>query len=520
MKINCPQCDQEFDVSKDLLGSKVECGCCDHKFTIEKDGATKTDEKHYPGEKKKKGLSKFDKKIPGKSSEVAFTSVNYESDVDPELIGPPRRRKTLASIAGFSLICIVVLVFLLIGGKEGPMRDVETPNRFVLCGFCALLASALMIYGSSRRRWLGVLVSLIMSGVVISMPVLFPGNPVSSFITPIDVPVAPVTEPKVEIEPESIQDYLIRIGHDPVEEALLDYSEESVVGIYVRNASYNMQAKIASYLYYATGRVSREVLFPRGETGNAALILLTEQKKSFEQIAALCERFGEIVRKEKNFRLIEVIADPSVAGDELDAAALNDPEHAEFEVVNLRVLQNIDPMDQLAAVKRLAAAKPGELRDQMTDQLSGMLRGSHSELQLEIINALKVWAKPEADIGGNVLEAVKSLHEEQKVSPLCMDLLIARKVEGSEVILMELWSDDPAGWADTVKKLGAGAELMLLPEIAGMSAEQVISASDILGEVGTRDCLEYLKEFLSKSKLDAKKTKSLQAAIDEIKKRS
>lgn len=520
MKINCPQCDQEFDVSKDLLGSKVECGCCDHKFTIEKDGATKTDEKHYPGEKKKKGISKFDKKMPGKVGEVAFTSVNYEAEVDPELLGPPRRRKTLAAIAGFSLICVVVFVFLFIGGKDGPMRDVETTNRFVLCGFCAILASALMIYGSSRRRWLGVLVSLLMSGLVISMPVLFPGNPVSSFIQPIEVPMAPVAEPKVELEPESIQDYLIRIGHDPVEEALLVHPEESVVGIYVRNANYAMQGKIASYLYYATGRVSREVLFPRGETGNAALILLTEQKKSFEQITALCERFGQVVRREKNFRVIEVIADASGADDELSSATLNDQEHAEFEVLNLQALQSIDPLDQLAAVKRLAVAKPGELRDEMTEQLSGMLRGSHSELQLEIIHALKVWAKPEAEIGGNVLEAVKSLHQEQKVTPPCMELLITREVEGSEVILMDLWSNDPAGWADTVKQLGPGAELLLLPKIAEMSVEQVSVASGILGKVGTKDCRDYLKDFLSKSKLDAKKTKSLQAAIDEIKKRS
>jgi hypothetical protein len=101
-----------------------------------------------------------------------------------------------------------------------------------------------------------------------------------------------------------------------------------------------------------------------------------------------------------------------------------------------------------------------------------------------------------------------------------MELLIDRKVEGSEVILMELWNKDPASWAGTVKQLGPGAELMLLPALAGMNTEQVISASDILGEVGTKDCREYLKEFLSKSKLDAKKTKSLQAAIDEIKKRS
>ena len=34
MKIECPDCEQEFDVGEDFLGKKVECGSCDHQFTI------------------------------------------------------------------------------------------------------------------------------------------------------------------------------------------------------------------------------------------------------------------------------------------------------------------------------------------------------------------------------------------------------------------------------------------------------------------------------------------------------
>jgi len=61
---------------------------------------------------------------------------------------------------------------------------------------------------------------------------------------------------------------------------------------------------------------------------------------------------------------------------------------------------------------------------------------------------------------------------------------------------------------------------MLLPQIAKMDAGHLSMASEILGKVGTKECVSYLKGIIENSKLDAKKIKSLQAAIDEIKKRS
>ena len=287
----------------------------------------------------------------------------------------------------------------------------------------------------------------------------------------------------------------------------------------MRNADYSTQSKIASYLYYATGRVSREVVFPRGDTGQAAMILLVEQKKSIEQIATLCERFGQVVKMEKDLRLIEVFTD-SAKMTEVDEVKLKDPEDPDFEFLNLKSLKHFDPEWQLAAAKRLASAKPGELRADITEQFVDMLPVSHPELQLEIIRALKIWAEPESDIGEAVLNAAKNLHAEGRVSKVCMELLIDRQVAGCELILMELWNKDPVLWADHFIKLGAGAELMLLPQITKMDTGHLSMASEILGKVGTKECGNYLKGIIENSELDAKKIKSLQAAIDEIKKRS
>jgi len=519
MKIQCPDCEQKFDVDDDFLGKKVECGSCDHQFTIGDEHRIIEKERFYPGEKKSMGLGKFGKKASEGLGEVAFTPASYQSDVNPDMVGPPRPRKTLAIFGGLGLMGLVIIVFLLGGGKEGPLRDIETNNRYVLCGFSALLGSILVIYGSVKNRWLGVMLAIVLSVILMFMPAIFPGNPISSFIAPMKESLSTVTDSKSEIEAESMDDYLIRIGYDPVEAALFEHPRETVVGVYVRNADYSTQSKIASYLYYMTGRVSREVVFPRGDTGQAAMILLVEQEKSIEQIAALCERFGEVVKMEKDLRIIEVFTDRTKT-EEIDEVKLKDPEDPDFEFLNLKSLKHYDPEWQLAAATRLASAKPGDLRADITEQFVDMLPSSHPELQLEIIRALKTWAEPESNIGEAVLNAAKNLHAEGRVSQVCMELLIDHQVNGCELILMELWDKDPVLWSDQFIKLGAGAELMLLPQIIKMDTGHLHMASEILGKVGTKECVNYLEGIIANSTLDAKKIKSLQAAIDEIKKRS
>ncbi|MDG1358307.1 MAG: zinc-ribbon domain-containing protein, partial [Akkermansiaceae bacterium] len=156
MKIHCPKCDQAFDVADDYIGKKVECGSCDHLFKISKDHVHVEKKRFYPGEKKGTGLSKFGGKSSADTGQVAFVPASYQSDVNPDLVGPPRPRRTIAVAGGIFLMITVIVIFLLGGGKEGPMRDVETSNRYVLSGFSALIGSSLLIYGASRNRWLGV----------------------------------------------------------------------------------------------------------------------------------------------------------------------------------------------------------------------------------------------------------------------------------------------------------------------------------------------------------------------------
>lgn len=519
MKIHCPKCDQAFDVADDYIGKKVECGSCDHLFKISKDHVHVEKKRFYPGEKKGTGLSKFGGKSSADTGQVAFVPASYQSDVNPDLVGPPRPRRTIAVAGGIFLMITVIVIFLLGGGKEGPMRDVETSNRYVLSGFSALIGSSLLIYGASRNRWLGVMLALVLSVMLMFMPALFPGNPISSFIKPMDTALKLKVEVENEIEQESVGDYLIRIGYDPIEEALFVHPRETVVGIFIRNADYSAQRKIAAYLYHATGEHCREVLFPRGDTGQSAMVLLVEQKKSIQQIAALCERFGEVVREEQDLRLLEVYVD-SATTSEPDVAKINNADDPDYEFLNLAALKNFDPEGQMEAALRLTKSKPKALRVDITEQLAEMLPLSHTDLQLAIIGALNTWAEPESDIGGALIDAAQKLHAEGRVSPVTMELLIRHKVGGCGLILMELWDKDPARWSDYLLRLGAGAELVILPKIEQMDMGHLMKATEILGNVGTKESVDFLTKVIAESKPDAKKIKSLQAAIDEIKKRS
>ena len=65
---------------------------------------------------------------------------------------------------------------------------------------------------------------------------------------------------------------------------------------------------------------------------------------------------------------------------------------------------------------------------------------------------------------------------------------------------------------------GEGAQILLLPKLAAMDTAHIVSASAILGKKATRPAIPYIEEVMNKKEGQAKK--SLQAAIDEIKRRS
>ncbi|MFK7910054.1 MAG: MJ0042-type zinc finger domain-containing protein [Akkermansiaceae bacterium] len=519
MRIQCPECSQRFDVTEDFLGKTVECGSCDGRFKVSMDEIVAEKKKFYPGEKRDSHLERFGRNTPD-ATEVQFKQAQYKPDIDPGMIGPPRPRRTLAMVSGLLLMLLIVVIFLLAGGKEGAMRDMVTQNRFILCGFTALVGSCLVMYGSVNRKPKGIMISLIGSLALLSMPVLFPGNPTQASVVDLpqssDTATSPNT-PNSTGSPAGIDEYLFEIGYDPVENALRANPKEGVVAVFVRNASPQLRRSIGAYLYESTDKKSRETSYDRGENDSMGLILLVNQTMTIEEIAALCTKFGRIEKISKDLRVVDVMVENSKLA-KLDQYKVLDPESLDFETQNLKALDSIDPKVKMDAVKRLASAEPRARRDDITQKLIKMLPESNTELQLEIIRALKTWALPGAGAEKPVLEAAKKIHNEGKMSQDAMDFLIKFEVDEAGELLLELWEKDPVAWSETMISLGSGAQVLLLPKLKEMDASRITSASAILGKTATEPAILHIEEVMTEKEGQAKK--SLQAAIDEIKRRS
>jgi len=518
MRIQCPQCSQRFDVTDEYLNKTVECGSCDNRFKVTDEEVVKEKKKFYPGEKRGADLERFGhqhSRVSGAA--VDFKQAHYQPNVTADVVGPPRPRRTIAKVIGLSMMVMVILIFLLAGGKEGSMRDMGMVNRFIFVGFTAIVGGLLVIYGSVRDRKLGVMLAGLLAAILIALPFIFPPNPTVTSDEPIGK-VGVEEDGRGAFNSEILRaQYLEAIGYEPVSDALESNPRESVVGIYLRNVSESARMQIGNYLYEATDRVSHETVYVRGEDDEDGLVLLTKQEKSIDEIAALCTKFGRIKKIDKKLRIVDVYVEGAKMDYMSNDKAL-DPKSLDFEDQNLRVLKGFDKGAQLRALNRLAAAEPKARRDDITQQLLKMLPRSKGDLRIAILHALKTWATAEKRVSHVVAPAIKEVYAEGKMDKDIMEFVIQRKIDAGSEILWKLWEKNPAEWSEMMSGLGEGAQILLLPNLAKMNVAQVVAACEILGRVGTPSAISTLESVARAS--SGQKKKSLKAAIDEIKKRS
>ena len=85
-------------------------------------------------------------------------------------------------------------------------------------------------------------------------------------------------------------------------------------------------------------------------------------------------------------------------------------------------------------------------------------------------------------------------------------------------LLFDLWDKDPVAWGELMVSLGEGAQVLLLPKLEAMDTAHIVAASAILAKTATKPAISLIEEVMKKKEGQSKK--SLQAAIDEIKRRS
>ena len=506
------------------MGKTVECGSCDNRFKVTDDVQVKEKKKFYPGEKKGVHLERFATSSASvvasspEATQVGFQEAHYQADVNADRIGPPRPRRTISSIIGVSIMVMMILIFLIFGREDGPMRDMETTNRFVLAGFTAVLGSLLILYGLGQNKLRGMLLCLVLGGGLLAMPALFPGNPISASAEEAKPEVLLKDSPnsRSSYGQSENNDYLDNVGYRPVADALEKYPSDGVVAVYIRNARKLVRDKISAYLYAETGKVSRGTSYDQVDQTDSGLILMVKQKMSIDEIASMCSRFGRVDKIDRDLRLIDVTVENSKIV-KLDPEASLDSDNPQYYRQQLEALGSFDPEVKMKTVKRLAGVEPKSMRDDISRALVVMLPESPNDLQLEIFKALQVWSKPDDGAGPVVLNVVQQLHKDGEVSKAAMTFLVHRQIDGAQVILMDLWQKDPVGWSELFVNLGEGAQVLLLPELKKMDTVHIVAASDILGKVGAKSCIPYLEAVIEKQEETGKE--SLKAAIDEIKKR-
>lgn len=514
MRIQCPSCRQKFTTPEEFMGKTVECGSCDHRFQVNEETVISEKARVYPGEREE--LPEFSSVAKEPAAFGGFQQAHYAEHVDMAQLDPLKPRSLLAILAGVCIFIITAVIFLLAGGQDGGMRDVDTPSRYILVVFSFLLSGFLIIYGMKKKRLLGFVFTFVVGAVLMPLPYFFPSNPMAESSSAFKGKAIAIEggDSIVTSANDSSQDeYLLEVGYEPVKRALLAHSESEVIAVFMRGGSRIAKDKIAGNIYESSNKEDRGVLYERG---NNSLFLMTEQTIDIEELAAICEKFGDVKLVSKELRLIDLLVS-EVDMNQSKSPALFDSSHKDFYYTNLLALKSIEPSERLSAVCRLGTAAPIAHRDDIVKKLLVLLPESNTEHQLAIIKALKTWSQLGDGAESAVYLAAVKLYEADQIDKVTMEFLIERKVENSALMLIELWEKDPVGWGDLLTSLDEGAQDLLLPKLSQLEGISFLSACRILGEVGNGDALSIMNGILGEKNGQSEKT--LKASIDEIKKR-
>ena len=105
------------------MDKTVECGSCDYQFKVTGDTEVKERQKFYPGEKRGAHLNRFGNSKKGAAASsskkpVGFKQAHYQPDINADLVGPPRPRRTMSAMLGVRLMIMVIFVFFLERGRH------------------------------------------------------------------------------------------------------------------------------------------------------------------------------------------------------------------------------------------------------------------------------------------------------------------------------------------------------------------------------------------------------------------
>ena len=513
LSIRCPGCGQRFKVGMELRDRMVECGTCEHRFRVNDEVVVRA-KKFYPGERRASALDTFSR-VPKSSAppQSTFQTIQYAPEPVHRAIEPT---SPLRLVLGFSAVIIAVIIALMLifgGSPGGVLYGTSQSKRLMLAGFSAVVTGVLLIAANPRARGRAVVGAIATAAGLLSLPFVFTHGATvvgAGTSTADDVPSA---GPPAAVEPPSAKDETLealkrQVVYDPVARAL--ETDPHAAGLWLRGLREFHRLQVRDYIVRNSGADPSSHMYPRS---GDYLMVLTGVKEDLNELARLCERFGEVRRPSDELRIIEVVVDNN-SFQEGPLDKLTDPADPAFYGLNKRELESIDLERARRAVNRLAPVEPKLYRKDIVKRMGELIEEGDFALQFEIGKALPKWSEPGdgmEDIVRGVLEKIPAGGE---VAQSLVEFLAERKDLAAIPLLDRLWLLDPNKWEESYGSLGQAIEDKVLARFPETTTTQRMSAVRLLGRVGTAKSVPVLEKALPEA--DAEMKMLIERALESI----
>ena len=507
LKIECPACSRQFQVSEDLSGKTVECGACDKRFRVEDQVIVKEKKRIYPGENKDALLDRLGRSPVKSAQPVNFQQANYVQNSKPEGAVPPKAGYSIA--AGFGIVLILIYAFIFFTGTAASATmyaDVSMLQRFVLAAFVGLLGFGLIVFGARNWRRSGIFLGLLLSGGLLALVATREVRLTPSLES--DFSAEDASETAAVPAKNSAADMASELRLKPIEDALAAARnsgaaapEKSVAGIYINDMRERHELPIMEFLrrQLAIPDSQTPVFFPRGDT--AQLVLVEGLMVSYDEVYGAVSRIGR-AKSYPELHLIVVDLDPNTFSEPNRELfdKLIDPQNPVFFKSNLDELSQVGIDRVKKAITRLANV-PEEIellfRPEITDKLVELLENEpDKELRIELSRALKKWGQGNSAAAAKVLSKVDSwLNAKLEIPKDIVDFVVENKTDGAVELVDTLWQREPLVWRDQYQDLGPMAEERLLEYVKGTDENLKLEAIKILHHVGTSKSIPFLEKI-------------------------
>ena len=499
VRIQCPACERQFQVSEDLKGRTVECGGCEKRFVVDADAIVPDRERYFPGDIRKPGLAHYgNAPTPGESAPaVKFETATYSETATAADVVPPTPGRTVAGVVGM-IVLVVYLVLLVFGAQgDGSFSEMEREKRIILSSFVGAVGLLLVLYAGIRRRRQSVLagIGLTISVIIFSITLPEAGPPQAA--TQNAAAGSPLDNTGEAPARMSEQEAMKKMGYDPVQRAIGSFGPEAVWALWAPEARHHFRYQIQRYLQRKTGISRRPAVYARGL---GCLLVLENVDLQIPELMEFVERFANVEEVYEDLRVLRItvigenLVEPST---ELEGR-LNDDTHGEFIELNRQELDHINIDRVKDAAQRLSTVEPSRFRPEISGKLIDLLEeDTDTDFRETVCQALAVWSIPGEGAEATAARIAQKLVAEKGEVPKSMvQLLIDREAPELPTILRFLWRDKPLEWEGELIAAGSQMESVVIAYIESENRILQRSAFTILPRVGTEASIPPLRELL------------------------